>query len=66
MLHIENMITDTHDVVKYKIVGTDGKEIAIRQTQMAAEMYLDQLPEELREGCKIIPITGEGQQLLFG
>lgn len=66
MYNNQDMIADSQETVKYKIVTKDGKEVGVRDSQMLAEMYINQLPEELREGCKVIPITEDGKQLLFG
>jgi len=66
MFNNENMITDAQDQVKYKIVTKDGREVGVKDSQMLAEMYINQLPEDLREGCRVIPVTDEGKQLLFG
>lgn len=62
----QQILVDNSDQVKYKVVGKDGREITVRDSQMLAEMYINQLPEELREGCRVVPITTEGKQLLFG
>ena len=62
----QQKLIDSVEQVKYKVIGKDGKEITVRDSQMLAEMYINQLPEELREGCRVVPITTEGKQLLFG
>lgn len=61
-----NMITDSQETVKYKIVTKDGKEVGVKDSQLLADMYINQLPQDLREGCRVIPVTGDGKQLLFG
>lgn len=62
----QQIIVDNSDQVKYKVVGKDGSEIATRDSQMLAEMYINQLPDDLREGCRVVPVTTDGKQLLFG
>ena len=59
-------LLDSTDQVKYKIITKDGREVGVKDSQMLAEMYINQLPEELREGCRVVPITEDGKQLLFG
>lgn len=66
MYNNENMILDSQDQVKYKVISKEGKEVAVKDTQMLAEMFINQLPDELREGCKVVPVTEDGKQLLFG
>lgn len=60
------MIADSQDTVKYKVVGPNGEELAVKPSQMLAEMFINGLPEEQRGGAKVVPITESGQQLLFG
>lgn len=62
----QNPIFDTENSTKYKIVDKNGKEIGVENTKHLAEMRMVSLPEELREGCNIIPITEDNKQLLFG
>jgi len=62
----ENMIVDTEHNVKYKIVGKNGEELAVKPSQMLAEMFINGLPEEIKEGARVVPVTDTGKQLLFG
>lgn len=62
----QNPIFDTESLTKYKIVDKNGNSIGVENTKQLAEMKLISLPEELREGCNIIPITEDNKQLLFG
>lgn len=60
------MLLDSEQVVKYRVVDKHGNEVAIKDTHMLAEMYINTLPDEVKEGCKVVPITEDGKQLLFG
>jgi hypothetical protein len=62
----ENMITDTESTVKYKVIKSDGAELTVEDSRNLAEMFLNGLPKELKEECKIVPITEDNKQLLFG
>jgi len=62
----ENMITDTESNVKYKIVSKDGTQLSVEGSKPLAEMYVNNLPQDLREGCNIIPVTEDNKQVLFG
>lgn len=61
-----NIILDSDNTVKYKVLGKNGEELAIKPSQLLAEMFINGLPEELREGAKAVPVTDTGKQLLFG
>lgn len=63
---MDNLLLDAEDDVKYKVVTKDGKELAVKGSKMLAELFVNDLPEELKEGCNIVPVTGSGQQILFG
>ena len=60
------MLTDAQDTVKYKVLTKDGKELAVKPSKMLAELFVNELPSELREGCNIVPVTDTGDQILFG
>lgn len=62
----DNMLTDTESNVKYKIVKEDGTSLSVARTKQLAELYVNGLPQELRENCRIIPITEDNKQVLFG
>ena len=66
MIEQENMITDTESSIKYKIVNKDGSELSVENSRQLAEMYINNLPQDLRESCRIVPITEDNKQVLFG
>jgi hypothetical protein len=60
------MITDAENKTLYKVYDKEGRELAVRPSQMLADMYIGNLPDELKEGCYVVPITDDGKQILFG
>jgi len=66
MFNNDNMITDTESSVRYKILDKNGNQIGIEKSKHLAEMRVNSLPEELKEGCDIILITEDDKQVLFG
>lgn len=62
----ENMITDTESTVKYKVVNAEGAQLSVEDSRSLAEMFVNGLPPELKEDCKIVPITEDNKQVLFG
>lgn len=61
-----NMIIDSENKTMYKVYNKAGRELAVRPSKMLADMYIGNLPDELKEGCYVVPITEEGKQILFG
>lgn len=66
MKNDKNMITDTESRVKYRIIKEDGTPLSVARTPQLAELYVNSLPAELRETCRIVPITEDNKQVLFG
>jgi hypothetical protein len=63
---MNNVLLDAEDTIQYKVVGKDGKELTTKSSKMLAELFVNDLPDELKEGCNIIPVTDTGKQVLFG
>jgi hypothetical protein len=62
----EEMIVDTENTVKYKVVNSEGTQLSVEDSRNLAEMFINGLPPELKEDCKIVPITEDNKQVLFG
>jgi len=63
---MNNMITDSGDVVYY-VVRVNGVEVSKRfNERMMAEMAMHQLPAQQNMMAEVIPITTNGDQLLLG
>lgn len=66
MNNSENMIADTESTVKYKVINEDGSQLSVEDSRSLAELFINGLPSEIREKCKIVPITEDNKQILFG
>lgn len=59
-------VTSMKEDIKYKVINEKGEELAIENSNMLAEMFISKLPEDVKRGAKIIPVTEGNQQVLFG
>lgn len=63
---MNNMITDSGDVVYY-VVRVNGVEVSKRfNARMMAEMAMHDLPAEQNVSAEVVPITTNGDELLLG
>ncbi len=63
---MNNMITDSGDVVYY-VVKVNGVEVSKRFSErMMAEMAMNNLPAEQNLTAQVVPITTNGSHLLLG
>lgn len=60
-----NMLTDNENKVKYQVVVA-GTVLAERGTMQLAENFVAQLTTEQQDNARIVPVTQEGKQILFG
>lgn len=57
----------TDQTVVYYVVKIDGKEVSVKfSSPVLAEMEKSKLAPELREKAEVVPVTGDGAQLLLG
>jgi len=62
---MDNMITDSMDVVYY-VIKVNGVEISSRfNDKMVAEMAKNNLPEEQRMLAEVLPVTANGDQVFL-
>lgn len=63
---MNNMVTDSGEVVYY-VVRVDGQNITQPvSSQQLAEMEKMRLDPQQQQVAEVVPVTANGQQLLFG
>lgn len=58
-------IREEVDTVSY-VVKVNGTVISTPTSRALAEERKNQLPEETRLIAEVVPVTGDGKQILFG
>lgn len=61
---MNNMINENQSI-KYKIVS-QGKTLAERESKTLAEMFIVDLPANLKESARIVPVDSQGREVLLG
>lgn len=59
-----NLINE-NEQVKYKII-LEGKTLAERDSKILAEMFINGLPDNIKEKAQIVPSDSHGKQILLG
>ncbi len=63
---MNNLITDSMDVV-YFVVKVNGREVTTKfNDRMMAEMAIGNLPEDQKMIAEVVPVTTDGKQVLLG
>jgi len=60
------VITDSTDGIRYKVLGEDGSVLAIEPSKLLADMFVNNLTEDQKSKCLIVPITEDNKDILFG
>jgi len=60
------MLTDSSNTVRYKVISEKGEVLSIRSSYMLAEMFLERLTEDQKATCRIVPITEDNKDILLG
>lgn len=60
------VLTDSTNGVRYKVIGEDGSVLAIEQSKILADMFVNNLTEDQKSKCIIVPITEDNKEILLG
>jgi len=59
-------LTDSTDGIRYKVIGEDGKVLAVEASKLLADMFVNNLTEDQKSKCIIVPITEDNKDILLG
>lgn len=63
---MSQVLTDSTNNVRYKVIGEDGSVLAIEQSKILADMFVNNLTEDQKSKCIIVPITEDNKEILLG
>lgn len=62
---MNKLLKDGYDKVAY-LVLLEGKVLQRTATEIAADNFVNTLPEDVRAKVRIVPATSDNKEILFG